>query len=514
LYQNALYERVSASRRIQLHRRIGEQEEELYGERAREIAAELAMHFERGANYQQAVKYLQQAAENEILRFAYQEAVDLARRGLQLLARLPDTPDRDRQELSLQLTLGVPLIATEGYAAPDVGSVYLRARELCQQLGDTAEISQVLWGLRTFYTVRAELGTARLIAEEFLCLAARLPYPGLALRGHWAMEITFTHLGEFARAMEHFEKALLLYDPEHHRDDAFRYAQNPGVAMRCFASWALWFLGQPDQALKLIEYALALARELSEPYGLAHALFFKAILHQLRQEERLAQQLAEEAIAVSSEHGLILYEAMATITRGWAMVARDPRPEAVGQTCNEEVIEQMRLGLAAHRATGAGVLCPHFLALLAEALAKNGQHEEGLPLLEEALVVADGTGEGYYLAELHRIKGERLLMQHTGRGLSRAATGEIVASDCELPAVAQAEACFHQSIKIARQQRAKSWELRSVMSLARLYRDRAKPQEARLMLTQIYSRFTEGFDTKDLREAKALLDELSQASPR
>src|SRR6185503_5487701 len=138
LYQNILYERVSASRRVQLHRRIGEQEEELYGERAREIAAELAMHFERGANYRQAVKYLQQAAENEILRFAYREAVDLARRGLDLLGRLPDTPERGSMELGLQLTLGVPLIATEGYAAPEVGSVYLRARELCQQLGETA----------------------------------------------------------------------------------------------------------------------------------------------------------------------------------------------------------------------------------------------------------------------------------------------------------------------------------------------------------------------------------------
>src|SRR6185295_17897195 len=248
----------------------------------------------------------------------------------------------------------------------------------------------------------------REIAEEFLCLAERLPYPGLALRGHWAMEITFTHLGEFALAMEHFEKALLLYDPERHRDDAFRYAQNPGVAMRCFAAWALWYLGQPDQALELIKEALALARELSEPYGVAHALFFKAILHQLRREAQLAQELAEEAIAVSADHGLVLYQAMATITRGWAIIEQGRPQGTPGEVSNEELIEQMREGLAAHRATGAGVLCPHFLALLAEALARNGQHEEGLPLLEEALVVADGTGEGYYLAELHRIKGERL----------------------------------------------------------------------------------------------------------
>jgi predicted ATPase len=190
------------------------------------------------------------------------------------------------------------------------------------------------------------------------------------------MEITFTHQGEFVLALEHFAKALLLYNPDRHRDDAFRYAQNPGVAMRCFASWALWFLGQPDRALELIENALTLARELSEPYGLAHALFFKAILHQLSREERQSQDLAEQAIAVSSEHGLVLYQAMATITRGWAMIEQGREQEAIGQMCNEEVIEQMRQGLAAHRATGAGVLCPHFLGLLAEALGKNSQADE------------------------------------------------------------------------------------------------------------------------------------------
>ena len=179
------------------------------GERASEIAAELAMHFERAANYKQAATYLQQAADNAMRRFAYQEAVALSRRGLELLEKLPDTPERARQELWLQLTLGVPLIATEGYAAPDVGSVYLKARQLCQRLGDTPEISQVLWGLWTFHTLRADLSTALEIAEEFLRLAERLAVPRLAMRGHWAMEITFTHLGEFALALEHFDKALV-----------------------------------------------------------------------------------------------------------------------------------------------------------------------------------------------------------------------------------------------------------------------------------------------------------------
>jgi predicted ATPase len=249
LYVNTFYERIPAARRARLHKGMAERGEIIYGSRVGEIATELAMHFEEGRDYKRAAKYLQQAADNDIRRFAYREAVRLARRGLDVLGRLPDSVERAEQELSLLLTLGVPLIATQGYAAPDVGSVYLRARELCRQLRrETPDVFEPLWGLWAFYTVRAELGTAREIAEEFLRLAERLPNPGLTMRGHLAMEVTFIHLGEFGLAMEHFEKALLLYDPEQDRDDAFLYSQNSGAAMRSHAAWALWFLGQPDRA--------------------------------------------------------------------------------------------------------------------------------------------------------------------------------------------------------------------------------------------------------------------------
>ncbi len=502
LYQNALYERMPASRRIQLHRRIAERGEEVYGERAGEIAAELAMHFEQGADHKRAIKYLQQAAGNGIRRFAYQEAVGLARRGLELLERLPDGAERAGQELCLQLTLGVPLAATEGYAAVEVGSAFLRARQLCRQIGDTPDVTEALWGLWAFHTVRAEFGTAREIAEEFLGLGERLPYAGIAMRGHLMMGVTVLHQGEFPLALEHFEKALSVYDPKLHRDDALLYGQNPGVAIRCHAAWTLWFLGRPDEALGLIREALMLARELSEPHGLAHSLYFAASLHHLRREERPAQEHAEAAIAVSSEHGLALYEAMATITRGWSLAE---------QGWDEEGVEQMRRGLAAHQATGAGVARPHFLALLGEASGRNGQAEDGLRLLDEALELADRNGErrSPHQAELYRIKGELLLMQATAPGFWRAATGGKPAVKAEPSAVAQAEACFNQSIKIAQQQMAKSWELRAGMSLARLYRDQGKRKEARDLLAQIYDSFTEGFDTADLREAKALLNDLS-----
>ena len=483
LYQNVLYERVSPSRRVQLHRRIGEQGEVLYGERAGEIAAELAMHFERGSNYRRAVKHLHMAAENVLRRYAYREAVALSRRGLELIGRLPDTPERARQELGLRITLGVPLIATEGYAAPDVGITYTRARELSRQVGETPEISQVLWGLWTFYLVKAELATAREIAEEFLRLAQNNPYSA------FAMGVTLMHLGEFAPALEHFEKALLLYDPERHRDDASRYSQDAGVGTHSHASLTLWFLGKPNQALDQVERALALARELSEPHGLAHATFFAALLHQLRREERMALERADAGIAVSIEYGLALYQATAMVTRGWALIKQ-------GQA--EEAIEQISQGLDAYQATGTELLRAHFLGLLAEALGKARRTEEGLRVLEEAIAMVHRNSERYYLAELYRLKGELLLQQTSTRAVSsRRST------------VSAAENCFNQAIEIAQQQETKSLELRAAMSLAQLYQNQDRQQEAHDALAPVYESFTEGFDTTDLREARALIAELS-----
>ena len=484
VYQNLLYERVPASTRMQMHRRIAEVEEELYGERSGEIAAPLAMHFERGRDHKRAAKYLEQAARNAIRRFAYREAVVLARRGLELLGKLPDSAERAKQELSLQLTLGVPLIATEGYAAPKVGDVYLKARALWQRLGSlTPDSSEVLWGLRTYHTLRAEFATAHEIADEFLSAAARLADPELAMRGHWALETIFLHQGKFKLALQHYDKALALYDPQRHRDDAFTYAQNPGVAMRCFAAWALWFVGLPDQALARITETVALARESSDPYGLAQALFFATMIHQLRQEPEQTQENAEAAIAVCRERGLVLYEAMATASRGWALVL---------QNRQEEGLEQLGEGLTNHRLTGAEVLLPHFLALLAEAFGKTNQVDAGLRILEEALGVVERNEEACYQAELERLKGELLLAQTT-----------------RPPAVAQAEACFQRSLQIAREQKAKSWELRSAISLARLYKNQHKQEAAHNVLAQIYNSFTEGFATLDLREAKTLLTNLS-----
>ena len=471
LYVNTLYDRLPAARRAKLHKDMAVRGEIIYGNRASEIATELAMHFEQGHDYKRAAKYLQQGADKAIRRFAYREAVGLSRRGLELLQKLPATADRREQELHLHLTLGLPLIATQGYAAADVGSAYTRARELCQQLGETPEIFPVLWGLFVFHLLRADMVTARETAEEFLRLAERESNAGLLARGHVAVETTLMHLGEFGPAMDHFQKGVSLYNREQDRDDWFKYTQNPAVGMRCHGAWALWFLGKPDRALVPIKQALKVARDLAEPHGLAHTFYFAAILHHFRREARLTQEFAEASLDVSSEHGLVLYQASANVLRGWALVE---------QNLLEGGIALLREGLAAHQATGTEMARPHFLILLGEALGKARQPDEGLQVVEEALALILRKGERCYLAEVYRVKGE-------------------------LTAISEAEACFHESIKIAQQQNAKSYELRTSMSLARLYQKQNKREEARDLLASIFSSFTEGFETGDLSEAKELL---------
>jgi len=442
VYRQVLYDRVSASRQMHLHRRLGEWGEAVYRERASEVAGELAMHFERATDHERAVRYLQQAAHNAMLRSAYREAVALSRRGLQLLAALPDSEARLRDELRLHVALGVPLIATEGYAAPVVGTVYTRARALCERLGDPPEISQVLWGLWTFHVLSADLDTAHDIAQEMLQLAERRPEPGMVMRGHWAMEVTCTHRGEFLDAVAHFERAIAAYDPDRHRDDAFLYALNPGVAMRCFAAWSMWFVGQVDRAVVVAREGVALARELWEPHGLAHALVFASILHQLRGERPIAFEYADEAITIASDHGLVLYLAMALVIRGWALIEVDDRGAA---------IDHIRRGLAAWETTGACLMRPHFLALLVEALDCEAGDDEALRVLADALAMTASTGEHCYQAELYRLKGERLL--------ARAADPKSAEA---------AEQCFEEALAIARRQHAVSLESRAAASLARL----------------------------------------------
>ncbi len=475
LYREVLYDRVAAARRVRLHRLIGEREERGYGDRAAEIAGELAVHFEQGQDYRRAVQYLGQAAGNATRRHAYQEAIGRLTRGLELLKALPDTPERTQQELRLQVALGPVLMATKGYAAPEVEKAYTRARELCQQVGETPRIFQVLSGLCAFSLIRAEVQTARELGEQCLRLAQSVQSPYLLLSAHYMLGVTLFHLGELDSARTHLEQGIVLYDPQRH----YSHREDLGVGCLSYAAWTLWFLGYPDQALKRSREALTLAQELALPFSLAFALSFGAFLHYFRREEQTAQELAEAAIKLSTEQGFPHWLWAGTVIHGWALTERGRRKEGIAQ---------IRRGLFAWHTTGAETGRPYSLTILAEAYGKTGQVEEGLTTLAEALAVVHKTGQCEYEAELHRLTGE------LKAGAQRSE---------------EAEKYFRRAIDVARRQSAKSLELRAVMNLCRLWRQQGKKEKARQLLAEIYDWFTEGLDTPDLRAAQALLRELN-----
>ena len=458
----------------------------------------LAQHYTEASLIDQAIPYWQRAGQRASQRSAYVEAISHLTKGLKLLQALPDTPARVGQQLTLQLVLGFALTATKGYAAPEVEQAYARAQELCQQIGETPQLSLVLIGLVGFYFVRAQYKTARKLAEQLLLLAQRTQNPERLLGAHSLLGRILHMVGEFVPAREHFEQAIALDDLQERHSRAGLVLVDPGVAVRSFAAFPLWHLGYPDQALKRSQEALTLAQKLSHPFSLSHALDQAAILHLSRREAWAAQEQAETVIALCTEQGFPISLAQGTIMRGWALAELGQR---------EEGIAQIRHGLAAWRATGAAASQPLFLTLLAEAYGKAGQVEEGLSALSEALTLVNATGEYSREAELYRCKGELTLKQSGVR------SPESEVPDTQHPtpstqAEAEAEACFLKAIEIARRQQAKSLELRAVMSLSRLWQRQGKKEEARQMLAEIYGWFTEGFDTKDLQEAKALLMEL------
>jgi tetratricopeptide (TPR) repeat protein len=301
LYQEVLYERIPAARRGRLHRLIGERTEAAYGTQAQEIAAELAVHFERGRDYRRAIQYLQQAGENAIRRSAHQEAISLLTKGLELLKTLPDTPERAQRELTLQLALSDALVPVKGFTAPEVEKTVLRARELSRQLGETPQIFPVLYRLFVFYFIRGELQTTRELAEQMMRLAQSVQDLYLRSVAHGVLGVTLFWLGEFASARPHLEQAIALYDPQKHPRTTLGTA-DPRVDCLSFAAWTLWYLGYPDQGLKRSHEALALAEELSHPYSLAYALGIAATFQLLCWEGQLARERAEAVMTLGSGH--------------------------------------------------------------------------------------------------------------------------------------------------------------------------------------------------------------------
>jgi predicted ATPase len=507
LTQEVAYGTVLQERRKALHERTGQALEALYQSTLDDHYSELAYHYTRSGNTQKAVKYLHLAGQQAVQRSANVEAITHLTTALEFLTSLPDTRERAHEELMLHVTLGVPLQATRGFSSPEVKATYVRARELCQQIGETHQFFPVLFGLRTFHLVRGEMLAARELAEQLLGLSQREQDPALLMEAYRALGGTLFHLGEFDAARAHLEQSLTLYDPQRHRSHVFLYGMEPGVLGHSHAALVLWQLGYPDQALEKSKAACILAQELPSPFSLAIARVYAALLHQFRRERALTQEWAEAGITLAREHGFPMWLGQGTVLQGWALAEQ-------GQV--EEGITQIRQGSATYQDIGASIYQSYYLVLLAEAYGKTGQTEEGLAALAEALTLVDKTRERYYEAELYRLKGELLLNDERGMQNDERQTKEeqretvpIHHSSLIIHRSEEAEACFLKAIAIAQKQQAKSLELRATVSLARLWQSQGKTSEARQMLAEIYGWFTEGFETKDLQEAEALIAELA-----
>jgi predicted ATPase len=504
LVQDTAYQSLLKSRRQQLHQHVAQVLVEQFLHIVATQPELVAHHYTEAGLVEQAIPYWQQAGERSVDRSAYAEAINHLSKGLELLITLPQTIERLHQELNLQTTLGLAFMATKWYGAPEVGKAYTRARGLCRQLGETPQLAQVLYGLWIFHLVQVELPTAYEVAEQLLRLGEDTQDSALIIEGHHGLGQILYYLGKFATARDHLEQAIALYDSRPFSPSAIRPIQDPGVLSRGYAAWSLWFLGYPDQALQRVHEAFALAQTLSHPMSFGFALNFASTVHQFRKEEQLAQEWAEAItklasepgvpphlfryagrhstfMAFASEHGFTQFVARGTFLR---------ETLSAGQSQVAQELTQLHQNINTYLvAGGAELLRPIFLSGLAAAHGTVGQIDEGLVLVTDALAVLNKGGQRLNEAGLYLFKGSLLLKS-------------------EDPKVVEAEECFRQALDVARRQEAKSLELQAATSLARLWQQQGKRAEAHKLLSDVYNWFTEGFDTKDLQEAKALLETL------
>jgi class 3 adenylate cyclase/predicted ATPase len=481
LIQDAAYQSLLKSTRHQYHQRIAEVLEGRFPEVAATQPELLAHHCTEAGLTAQAIAYWQRAGEHASDRSAPLEAISHVTTGIALLTTLPETPARTQQAVTLHLALGAALQMAKGYAAPEVEQAYTQARAWCQQLGDTPELVPVLFGLWRFYLIRPQLHTARELGDTLLRLAHQAHDPALAVIAHSALGLTWFHLGAFPAARQHLEAGIARDTPDLRRTPMFRMGSDPGVACRAFAALTLWSLGYPAQALARLHEALALAHARAQPFSLAFARVHAAWVSQLRRDVPAAHEHAEAAVALATAQGFPFWAAWGTSHRGWALALQ-------GQ--GEAGLAQVRRGIAAVRATGAALNVPYACTLLADVADRLGHPADGLQALAEAHTLVEQHEERYWEAEVARLRGVVLLRQ--------AGTPP-----------AEAEAWLQRALDVARRQEAKSLELRAAMSLSRFWQRQGKRDEARELLAPVYGWFTEGFDTADLQEAKALLAALA-----
>lgn len=486
LIRDAAYASLLKSKRQHVHQRIAQLIEEQFPEVVERQPELVARHYSDAGSTEKAIAYWHRAGERATQRSANAEAVSHFERALGLVETLPQTPERIRQELALQIALGPPLTAIKSWASPEAERAYRRAWELCGQMGDSAHSFPALRGVWQFYLSRAQHEAAHELGGQLLALAKRRQDPALVLEAERALAFTSYFQGDLTSALAHAENSLALYDPERHQSLAFQYGFDPRiVCLSCRAS-ASWLLGYPDQAQRRLDEALRLAEGLSHPFSLVFALVFAAIVNQHFREPEAVGKHAEAALLLANEHGFRYWSAFATVLQGWALSARRE---------DEEGIARIREGLAAFRATGTAMMQPYLLDLLADACVHTARPQEGQRASAEALEMVRQNGERLFESELRRLEGEALLG---------------IANGAAEPEVEQrAENCFLRAIDIAHRQGGRSLELRSTMSLSRLRQRQGREAEARPLLAGIYGQFSEGFDSADLQDARSLLEALS-----
>ena len=479
LVQDAAYSTLLRPRRQQLHGRIATTLERQFPEIAAAQPELMAQHCAMAGLVEKAIEYWDKAGRLAVQRSTMAEAAAHFGKALKLLTGLPKSPQRQSSELSLQLALAGALTAAKGWASPEAGEAYARARELCRDAPEGAQVATAWAGAHSFLHNRAEIRAAHELADELLVLSERRNDSDIKLITHRCLGVSLLFRAEFNRALHHLRQALTFYNEAQHRPPKLT-PHDPRVTCESFVAWTLLLLGQADQALAQSRRALAWARELSQPYTLAFALHVNCVFHQLRGDEAILEERAEELVALATEHGFPHFVGSGTCFRGWAMLA-------VGGSI-EEAISRMRWGLATKRATGAEIKVPYYLGLLAEAHRRANRSADAISLLNEALEVVERTDERWYEAELYRLMAEALITK----------------SDRH-----DAERWLRRALRTAQKQDARLWELRAATSVARLWRDQGKRTDARDLLAPIYGCFTEGFDTRDLKEAAALLAELA-----
>jgi predicted ATPase len=479
LFQKYLYDSLDDVERAYLHDRVGLSLEELH-EDDKEIAAlRLAWHFEEANNIEKAVDYLQRAGEQAKLLSANQDAISLFRRGISLVSQVSDYSTRFQKELTLQISLGAPLVAANGWSSPEVEVTYDRARHLCEEAGMTERLAPVLWGLWSYYLVRVQLDAARQQADKLLKLAQELEDPVLLLVANWTLGITLVHSGDIQRARLHLTQAVGLYDSERHEPLTYLYGQNPGVTCLIYLAITLWYGGFPNLALTYIHQAEEIADSDSHLFSRSFAHGMIALFHSTRREADLTLQHALRAVSLASEGQFPFIFGLGLTLRGWALAQ-------LGKSKNASKL--IRRGLAAMRETGAELGRPLLLYLLAEVYIKEQKYTEGLEMVEEALELATVNGELLNRADLLRLQGAILAMQGAGGPTIRK--------------------CFTESVEVAAEQGALIPELRGELARASYERDQGISGVGLERITALLKQFNEGFDTIDLREAREFIDRI------